>query len=58
MKSFQLTDKEGLSLPRKTTLSTQEQALAWRTDVTEALMQAKFTCIWVFALAVKKKPQW
>lgn len=44
MKYFQLTDKEGLSLPRNTTLSIQEQTLAWSTAVTEASMQAKFTC--------------
>lgn len=44
MKYFQLTDKEGLSLPRNTMLSTQEQTLAWSTAVTEALMQAQFTC--------------
>lgn len=41
MKYFQLTDKEGLSLPRNILLSIQEQTSAWSTAVTEALMQAK-----------------
>lgn len=44
MEYFQLTDKEGLSLPRNTMLSIQKQTLAWSTAATGALMQAKFTC--------------